>query len=62
MKLRKRPWRVTHGRHCSCSACAAEDWTNPRFVCGMHGEACPAVYAPLGSAGDLLPPEGDASS
>jgi hypothetical protein len=37
--------RVTHGRHCPCSACAQEDWTNPRLApCGMHGPECPAVY------------------
>jgi hypothetical protein len=40
--------RITHGRHCVCSACAAEDWTNPNLApCGMHGPSCPPVYAPI---------------
>lgn len=38
--------RVTHGRHCPCSACAREDWTRITAPCGMHGPDCPAVYAP----------------
>jgi hypothetical protein len=39
--------RRTHGRHCPCSACAQEDWTNPNLApCGMHGLSCPAVYDP----------------
>jgi hypothetical protein len=43
---RKKP--ITHGRHCSCSACAREDWTQPHLApCGMHGPTCPPVYAPL---------------
>lgn len=46
--------RITHGRHCICSACAREDWTNPALVCGMHGRACPNRYAPLGAPGDLV--------
>lgn len=25
--------KLTHGRHCSCSACAAEDWTRPELAC-----------------------------
>lgn len=37
--------RVTHGRHCLCSACAREDWTKITSPCGMHGPDCPAVYA-----------------
>jgi hypothetical protein len=42
---------VTHGRHCPCSACQREDWTNPNLAhCGMHGPSCPAVYAPILSA------------
>jgi hypothetical protein len=42
------PERVTHGRHCPCSACAQEDWTNPKLAhCGMHGPSCPPVYAPI---------------
>lgn len=41
--------RVTHGRHCPCSACAREDWTKIVAPCGMHGEGCPAVYAPISS-------------
>ena len=45
--------RVTHGRHCTCSACAREDWTNPGLACcGMHGNDCPALYQPLGRAGE----------
>lgn len=39
--------RVTHGRHCPCSACAREDWTKITGPCGMHGAECPAVYDPL---------------
>ena len=42
--------RVTHGRHCSCSACAREDWTRITGPCGMHGKNCPAVYAPISPA------------
>jgi hypothetical protein len=39
--------RVTHGRHCRCTACAREDWTNPNLApCGMHGPSCPPVYDP----------------
>lgn len=50
--------RITHGRHCICSACAREDWTNPRFApCGMHGPGCPQRYQPLGAAGDPVPAE-----
>jgi hypothetical protein len=46
--------RVTHGRHCPCSACAREDWSNPALAhCGMHGPACPGVYAPLMTLGDI---------
>lgn len=46
--------RITHGRHCTCSACEREDWTNPDLACcGMHGKDCPALYRPLGAAGDL---------
>jgi hypothetical protein len=40
--------KVTHGRHCPCSACAREDWTRITGPCGMHGKDCPAVYAPSG--------------
>jgi hypothetical protein len=44
--------RITHGRHCTCSACAREDWTNPALApCGMHGLFCPALYQPWGPAG-----------
>ena len=46
--------RVTHGRHCTCSACAREDWTRIKAPCGMHGSDCPAVYAPLGAAGTTI--------
>jgi hypothetical protein len=43
--------RLTHGRHCPCSACAAEDWTRPGLsFCGMHGPTCPAIYAPISRA------------
>ena len=39
--------RLTHGRHCRCTPCANEDWTNPRLAhCGMHGPSCPALYDP----------------
>lgn len=51
---------LTHGRHCACSACAQEDWTNPKLAaCGMHGPSCPAVYAPLNEHGipETLPHE-----
>jgi len=49
------PQRITHGRHCICSACAAQDWSEPQLApCGMHGPSCPAVYAPLGGAGALV--------
>ncbi len=43
--------RVTHGRHCTCSACAREDWARITGPCGMHGKDCPNVYAPLGLTG-----------
>jgi hypothetical protein len=48
----EREQRVTHGRHCPCSACAREDWTRITGPCGMHGAECPAVYAPLGVEGE----------
>lgn len=36
---------VRHGRHCPCSACAREDWTNPDLApCDYHGIAC--AYSP----------------
>lgn len=44
--------RIAHGRHCTCGACARQDWTDPNLVCGMHGENCPALYQPWGVAGD----------
>lgn len=46
--------KITHGRHCTCSACAREDWTQ-RWIapCGMHGSSCPREYQPLGLAGAL---------
>ncbi len=48
--------RITHGRHCRCAACEAEDWTNPALApCGMHGSSCPREYAPLGRAGEAVP-------
>jgi hypothetical protein len=44
--------RITHGRHCTCSACGREDWTNPDLApCGMHGAGCPALYDPWGPPG-----------
>lgn len=47
--------RITHGRHCVCSACAAQDWAEPGLApCGIHGSSCPLVYAPLGDAGDIV--------
>lgn len=54
------PARLTHGRHCRCSSCAREDWTNPQLApCGMHGEACPAVYAPIDAPlGSIVWPDG----
>lgn len=49
--------RITHGRHCICSACAAQDWAEPGLApCGMHGPSCPPVYVPLGAAGDVQRP------
>lgn len=40
--------KLTHGRHCPCSVCAAEDWTNPALApCGMHGPSCPREYRPI---------------
>ena len=49
---------ITHGRHCICSACAAEDWTDPEIAfCGMHGPWCPREYQPLGRAGSYYFPE-----
>jgi len=42
--------RVTHGRHCPCTACKQEDWTKITAPCGMHGPECPAVYAPVEAA------------
>ena len=45
------PQRITHGRHCTCSACAREDWTRITAPCGMHGAECEAIYAPMGPAG-----------
>lgn len=44
--------RITHGRHCACTACARQDWADPRLVaCGMHGPDCPPRYQPFGGAG-----------
>jgi hypothetical protein len=41
------PERLTHGRHCPCSACCYQDWSDPRLApCGMHGKDCPPVYDP----------------
>ena len=49
--------KITHGRHCICTPCAVEDWTNPALApCGMHGKDCPQEYAPLGPAGSFSPP------
>ena len=48
--------RITHGRHCTCTPCRVEDWTNPALApCGMHGRDCPREYAPLGGAGQVVP-------
>lgn len=48
--------RITHGRHCTCSPCARENWGDPSLShCGMHGPSCPGVYAPLGPAGSPVP-------
>jgi len=39
--------RLTHGRHCRCSACARQDWAEPYLApCGMHGPSCPPIYDP----------------
>lgn len=47
--------RITHGRHCTCGSCAKEDWTRREIAwCGMHGEGCPALYDPRGSAGQIV--------
>jgi hypothetical protein len=49
------PTTITHGRHCTCSACARQDWTEPQLACcGMHGPSCPPVYAPLGAPGQRM--------
>lgn len=37
---------ASHGRHCSCGACAQHDWTRITSPCGVHGPSCPAVYDP----------------
>ena len=48
--------RITHGRHCTCSSCACEDWTSPELApCGMHGESCAGMYQPYGRAGTPFP-------
>lgn len=47
--------RITHGRHCECSACAREDWTNPDYDCGMHPKGCAHEYQPWGRPGALVP-------
>ena len=47
---------ITHGRHCACTPCSKQDWSEPELApCGMHGSSCPPVYAPLGGAGDPVP-------
>ena len=47
--------KVTHGRHCSCRACGAQDWSEPQLApCGMHGSKCPPVYDPRGYAGEVV--------
>jgi len=46
---------ITHGRHCACSACVAEDWSNPALApCGMHGPSCPGRSV-FGNVGSLAP-------
>src|SRR4051794_31248362 len=33
--------RPTHGRHCDCTPCKAQDWSDPTLApCGMHGTDC----------------------
>lgn len=40
--------RLTHGRHCPCSACAHQDWSEPQLApCGMHGHSCARIYQPI---------------
>jgi hypothetical protein len=51
--------RVTHGRHCTCSACAREDWARITGPCGMHGSDCPPVYAPIADPGHYPMPCAD---
>ena len=47
--------RITHGRHCTCTPCRVEDWTNPALApCGMHGKDCPREYQPWGAAGEYV--------
>lgn len=44
--------RIQHGRHCPCSACQREDWTNPNLApCGMHGASCPEPARSMQGAG-----------
>lgn len=51
--------RVTHGRHCTCTPCRNEDWTQTRLApCGMHGKSCARAYAPMGRAGQVVPAAG----
>ena len=50
--------RITHGRHCICTPCAAQDWSEPGLApCGMHGPSCPPMYQPLGGAGTYVRPD-----
>ena len=49
------PERLTHGRHCPCSSCCRQDWSEPQLAnkCGMHGVGCPPVYDPFEGRDDL---------
>lgn len=41
---------MTHGRHCTCTPCALEEWANVPVPCGEHPNGCPPempVWRPL---------------
>lgn len=41
------PKPMTHGRHCRCSACGRQDWSDPMLApCDIHGPSCPSEYQP----------------
>lgn len=47
--------RQTHGRHCLCTPCCLQDWSEPELApCGMHGSACPPVYDPYERAARVI--------